>query len=297
LSKSCGSAEGLPLAGPRPSWLRVRLSHGENYLRLRKLVRSQRLHTVCESAACPNIGECWDRGTATFMLLGNTCTRSCGFCDVHTGRPLPLDPGEPLRVAKAVKALGLRYAVITSVNRDELADGGARHWADTLRRIRELNPACSLEALIPDFQGDNAALDCVLDAQPDVLAHNVETVPRLYRRVRPQAGYRQSLRVLAHAARRGFVAKSGLMLGLGERAEEVHQVIRDLAAHGCSVVTLGQYLRPSRAHLPVQRYVTPEEFEAWRGEGLAIGLRHVESGPLVRSSYHADRLAPVLGSG
>lgn len=297
MSRRCELPEGLPVSGSRPAWLRVRLPQGENYLRLRHLVRSQKLHTVCESAACPNIGECWNNGTATFMLLGNTCTRSCGFCDVKTGRPLPPDSGEPSRVAEAVAALGLRYAVITSVNRDELEDGGARHWAATLRRIRELNPSCTLEALIPDFQGDGGALDCLLDAEPDVLAHNVETVPRLYPWVRPQADYRQSLRVLEHAARRGFTAKSGMMLGLGEHAEEIRQVIVDLVEHGCSALTLGQYLRPSRDHLAVQRYVPPGEFEAWHQEGKSLGLGHVESGPLVRSSYHADRLAPALGPG
>ncbi|MEE8536932.1 MAG: lipoyl synthase [Acidobacteriota bacterium] len=297
MNRQCEPVGGLPISGPRPAWLRVRLPQGENYLRLRNLVRSQNLHTVCESAACPNIGECWNNGTATFMLLGNTCTRSCGFCDVKTGRPLPPDSGEPSRVAEAVAGLGLRYAVITSVNRDELEDGGARHWAATLRRIREINPSCTLEALIPDFQGDGSALDCLLDAGPDVLAHNVETVPRLYPWVRPQADYRQSLRVLEHAARRGFTTKSGMMLGLGERAKETRQVIVDLVDHGCSALTLGQYLRPSRNHLAVQRYVAPGEFEAWRVEGKSLGLKHVESGPLVRSSYHADRLAPFLGSG
>ncbi|MEE9218798.1 MAG: lipoyl synthase [Acidobacteriota bacterium] len=285
---------GLPIAGPRPAWLRVRLPQGETYLRLRRLVRRERLHTVCESASCPNIGECWSRGTATFMLLGNTCTRSCGFCDVRTGRPSPPDPHEPERVARAVRSLGLRYAVITSVNRDELEDGGAGHWAETVRWVRRLNPECAVEVLIPDFQGAFEALDRVLDAAPDVLSHNVETVPRLYRRVRPQADYGQSLAVLAHAAGRGFIAKSGLMLGLGERARELRTVLNDLHQHGCSVVTIGQYLRPSAAHLPVERYATPEEFESWRQEALELGLRHVESGPLVRSSYHADRLAPGL---
>jgi lipoic acid synthetase len=273
----------------------VRLPQGENYLRLKNLVRSERLNTVCESAACPNIGECWGRGTATFMLLGSVCTRSCGFCDVRSGRPAAPDPGEPERVARAVGRLGLRYAVITSVNRDELADGGARHWAETVRRLRRANPGCGIEALVPDFQGDLGALDVVLDAGPDVLAHNVETVPRLHRRVRPQAVYARSLAVLEHAARRGFMVKSGLMFGLGEEPAEVRAVLRDLAAHGCSVVTLGQYLRPSRQHLPVERYVPPAEFEGWREEGLGLGLRHVEAGPLVRSSYHADRMAPAAG--
>lgn len=290
-----GERGGLPVAGPRPAWLKVCLPHGESYFRLKKLVERENLHTVCESAACPNIGECWGRGTATFMLLGNVCTRSCGFCDVRTGRPLPADPGEPARVARAVAALGLRYAVITSVNRDELPDGGARHWAETIREVARLNPGCGLEALVPDFQGDLDALDIVLRAGPDVLAHNVETVPRLYRRVRPQAVYERSLAVLEHAARRGFTAKSGLMLGLGEQPEEVRGVLRDLVALGCSVVTLGQYLRPSRDHLPVERYVPPAEFGAWKEEGLALGFRHVESGPLVRSSYHADRRAPAGG--
>ncbi len=286
-------SRGLPIAGPRPDWLKVRLPQGESYFRLKELVRRESLHTVCESAACPNIGECWGRGTATFMLLGNVCTRSCGFCDVRTGRPLATDSGEPERVGRAVAALGLRYAVLTSVNRDELADGGAGHWAETIKQVRRLNPGCGVEALVPDFEGDLDALDRVLEAAPDVLAHNVETVPRLYRRVRPQAVYERSLAVLEHAARRGFAAKSGLMLGLGEEPDEVRAVLRDLAQRGCATVTLGQYLRPSRNHLPVERYVPPAEFDAWRNAGLALGLKHVEAGPLVRSSYHADRLAPL----
>ena len=281
----------MPISGPRPDWLKVRLPQGEEYFRLKSLVREQGLHTVCESAACPNIGECWGRGTATFMLLGNICTRSCGFCDVQTGRPLPADAGEPERVAQAIARLGLRYAVITSVNRDELADGGAAHWAATVRAVRRLNPACGIETLVPDFEGNPQSLDALLEAGPDVLAHNVETVPRLHRRVRPQAVYERSLGVLEHAARRGFTAKSGLMLGLGEEPEEIRGVLRDLVACGCSVVTLGQYLRPSRHHLPVERFVPPAEFDAWRTEGMALGLRHVEAGPLVRSSYRADRAA------
>jgi lipoic acid synthetase len=269
-------------------WLKVKLPHGDNYFALKQLVREQRLHTVCESASCPNIGECWNQRTATFMILGDICTRSCGFCDVKTGRPLGLDRDEPRRVAQAVKTLGLKHAVITSVNRDELPDGGAEVWAETIRQVKAHNPGCTVEALIPDFEGSEEALLTVLAARPDILAHNTETVPRLYRTVRPQAKYPRSLEVLQRAKQRGFVTKSGVMVGLGEAWEELRQVMRDLAQVHCDILTIGQYLQPSRQHLPVRRFYTPEEFRLLRDEARAMGFRHVESGPLVRSSYHAD---------
>ncbi|MBI4640963.1 MAG: lipoyl synthase [Candidatus Tectomicrobia bacterium] len=269
-------------------WLKVRLPQGKNFFELKALVREKRLHTVCESAGCPNIGECWERRTATFMILGDTCTRSCGFCDVITGRPQGLDWGEPIRVAEAIKALGLRYAVITSVNRDELKDGGAAVWAATIRQVRRLNPDCNIEVLIPDFKGSEEALLTVLEAKPDVLAHNVETVPRLYRVVRPQAKYTQSLELLERAKKRGFLTKSSVMLGLGEEIDEVLQVMADLKAVNCDILTLGQYLQPSKNHLPVVRFYHPQEFIQLKVEGEKIGLGHVEAGPLVRSSYRAD---------
>jgi lipoyl synthase len=268
-------------------WLKVKLPQGENYFELKQLVREKRLHTVCESASCPNIGECWNQKTATFMILGDVCTRSCGFCDVKTGRPLGLDRDEPIRVAEAVKMLGLRHAVITSVNRDELPDGGAAIWAETIRQVKAQNPGCTIEALIPDFEGLEESLLRVLEAQPDILAHNTETVPRLYRTVRPQAKYPRSLELLQRAKKQGVVTKSGLMVGLGEEWEELHQVMQDLCAVHCDILTIGQYLQPSRQHLPVLRIYTPAEFRQLRQEGLALGFRHVESGPLVRSSYHA----------
>jgi lipoyl synthase len=268
-------------------WLKVKLPYGENYFALKQLVRDQRLHTVCESASCPNIGECWNQKTATFMILGDICTRSCGFCDVKLGRPLGLDHEEPTRVAEAIRTLGLKHAVLTSVNRDELPDGGAALWAATIRQVKALNPGCTVEALIPDFEGLEAALALVLEAEPDILAHNTETVPRLYRTVRPQAKYPRSLELLQRAKKQGFVTKSGVMVGLGEEWEELCQVMQDLCAVQCDILTIGQYLQPSRQHLPVLRIYTPEEFELLRQEGQACGFRHVEAGPLVRSSYHA----------
>jgi lipoyl synthase len=276
-------------------WLKVKLPQGENYFELKQLVRDKRLHTVCESASCPNIGECWNQKTATFMILGDVCTRSCGFCDVKTGRPLGLDREEPTRVAEAVKTLGLKHAVITSVNRDELPDGGAAIWRDTIRQVKGLNPGCTVEALIPDFEGLEASLSTVLAAKPDILAHNTETVPRLYRMVRPQAKYPRSLELLQRAKKQGFVTKSGLMVGLGEEWEELHQVMRDLCAVHCDILTIGQYLQPSRQHLPVLQIYTPEEFQRLRQEGLALGFRHVEAGPLVRSSYHAGEQKASAG--
>jgi lipoic acid synthetase len=272
----------------RPEWLKAKIAGGESYARVKGLVDEHRLHTVCEEARCPNMGECWNHGTATFMILGDVCTRSCGFCAVKTGRPPVLDADEPRRVADAVKMLAVRHAVITSVNRDELFDGGAQIFAETIRRIRELSPSTTVEVLIPDFKGEEFALSIVLDAFPDILNHNTETVPRLYSIVRPQAEYHRSLQVIERAKRRGFTTKSGLMLGLGEMKEEVLSVMKDLQDSGCDILTLGQYLQPSREHLAVDRYVHPDEFAAYRETGLRMGFRHVESGPLVRSSYHAE---------
>ncbi len=273
----------------RPAWLRARAPAGSGYVELKSLTGSLRLHTVCESAACPNVGECWNSRTATFMILGNVCTRRCGFCAVQKGAPAPVDEDEPGRVAEAAVALGLRYAVITSVTRDDYRDGGAGQFARTIRAIRERLTDCKIEVLIPDFQGSHAALDIVLDAAPDVLNHNIETVPRLYVQVRFGADYERSLGVLAYAkrARPEMQVKSGLMLGLGETNEEVVLVMRDLRAHGVDILTIGQYLSPSRRHLPVVRFVTPSEFDEYKRIGGEMGFLHVASGPLVRSSYHA----------
>ena len=273
----------------RPDWLKVRAPSGENYDDLKRLMRSKALHTVCEEARCPNIGECWGHRTATFMILGSVCTRSCGFCAVATGRPMALDWEEPRRVAEAVQQMDLRHVVITMVNRDELRDGGATLFAATIRWIRRLNPACATEVLASDFKGSREALQILLDAKPDVFSHNVETVPRLYRRVRPQAIYQRSLDVLrwAKELRPEAPTKAGFMLGLGETREETLELMRDLRANGVDIVTIGQYLQPTREHLPIDRYVTPDEFRAFAVDGQAMGFRHVESGPLVRSSYHA----------
>lgn len=273
----------------RPRWLRAPAPAGDNYRDLKTLVDGLNLHTVCESAACPNVGECWNHRTATFMILGNVCTRRCGFCNVQKGVPLEVDLDEPRRVAEACATLGLRYAVVTSVNRDDRPDGGAALFATTIRAIRERLPGCKVEVLIPDFQGSQEALALVLDAAPDVLNHNIETVPRLYRQVRFGARYARSIELLRRASEMcpAIPTKSGLMLGLGESSEEVLAVLRDLRAAGVRVVTIGQYLRPTPAHLPVLRYVPPEEFLMYRDAGLALGFSHVESGPLVRSSYHA----------
>lgn len=272
----------------RPEWLKVRIPFGEEYNNVKRIVHDNGLHTVCEEARCPNIGECWGRRTATFMILGDVCTRSCGFCAVKTGRPEFLDLDEPRRVAEAVRKMDLRHAVITSVNRDELPDGGAGIFAETIRQIRQKVAGCRVEVLIPDFKGDVTALEKVVEARPEILNHNTETVPRLYRPVRPQGRYAWSLRILEAAKGMGMITKSGLMLGIGERAEEVLDVMRDLAAVGVDILTLGQYLQPTKMHLPVDRFVHPEEFDALRDEGLRMGFRHIEAGPLVRSSYHAD---------
>lgn len=276
--------------GPRPKWLRAPAPGGNNYRDLKSLVDRLKLHTVCESAACPNVGECWRRHTATFMILGNVCTRRCGFCAVRRGAPVEADYDEPRRVAEAVAALGLDYTVITSVTRDDLTDGGAELFALTVRAIRDAVPGCKVEVLIPDFQGSREALAEVIEAAPDVLNHNLETVPRLYRQVRPVARYERSLELFARAKELSPKAptKSGLMLGLGETNDEVRRVMRDLRNHQADILTLGQYLRPSPRHLPVVRYVPPEEFDEHHRAGHEMGFTHVESGPLVRSSYHAD---------
>jgi lipoic acid synthetase len=284
----------VPIDTRRPDWLRVRLPGGPNYQDLKGLMRGLDLHTVCEEAHCPNIGECWEARTATFMILGDTCTRACGFCAVKTGRPMTLDLGEPVRVAEAIAQMGLKHAVITSVNRDELEDGGAGIFAGTIRQIRKRLPECSIEVLIPDFMGSEDALAKVMRARPDILNHNIETVPRLYPQVRPKARYPRSLEVLQRAKRLDATvfSKSGIMLGLGEEREEVLQVFRDLRAHDVEILTVGQYLRPSLNHLPIVRYVTPDEFSDLKREALGMGFRHVESGPLVRSSYHAASQIP-----
>jgi len=274
----------------RPEWLRAPAPVGDNYRDLKSLIERLNLHTVCESAACPNVGECWNHRTATFMILGNVCTRRCGFCAVQKGAPLEVDFDEPRRVAEAVAAMGLRFAVITSVNRDDRKDGGALLFAMVIRAIRERVPGCKVEVLVPDFQGSHEAMATVMDAEPDVLNHNTETVPRLYRQVRLGAKYERSLDMLAYAKKLkpAIPTKSGLMLGLGETKDEVVAVMRDMHAHNIDIVTLGQYLRPSPKHLPVLRYVTPQEFAELKQIGQSMGIAHVEAGPLVRSSYHAD---------
>jgi len=274
---------------PRPDWIRVPAPTGENYRELKGLVESQRLHTVCQSARCPNIGECWQSRTATFLILGNTCTRRCAFCAVEGGKPAKYDPDEPRRVGEAVATLQLKYAVVTSVTRDDLEDGGAFIFAETIRTIRATTPGCRVEVLIPDFQGNADALKLVVAAKPDVLNHNIETVERLYSLVRPRANYRRSLELLARAKQLdpGITTKSGIMLGLGETDEEILAALRDLRAAGCVIVTIGQYLRPSAGHLPIRKYYTPDEFTRFADAGKAMGFRHVESAPLARSSYHA----------
>lgn len=284
---------------PRPEWLRAPAPVGQNYRELKGLIERLGLHTVCESAACPNVGECWNHRTATFMILGNVCTRRCGFCAVQKGAPLEVDYDEPRRVAEAVAVMGLRFAVITSVNRDDRKDGGAELFALTIKAIRERIPGCGVEVLVPDFQGSHAAMDIVMEAAPDVLNHNTETVPRLYRQVRLGAQYPRSLDMLAYAKKISpqTPTKSGLMLGLGETMEEVLQVMRDLRAHHVDILTVGQYLRPSPKHLPIVRYVAPAEFQDLRRAGYEMGFSHVESGPLVRSSYHAAESVVPTGAG
>ena len=279
---------------PRPDWLRVRLPGGERYTRLKSVMREHDLHTVCEEARCPNVAECWGQGTATFMILGDICTRACGFCAVTTGLPTKLDLTEPSRVAAAVKAMGLRHAVITSVNRDELPDGGATIFARTIEAVRRDNPDTTIEVLIPDFKGSQLALETVLAARPEILDHNIETVPRLYKRVRPGANYSQSVELLQRTKTLapGVVSKTGVMVGLGEDFGEITDVMKQLAKAGVEVFTIGQYLQPTKDHLPVERFYHPDEFQELKRVGLATGFRHVESGPLVRSSYHAAGQVP-----
>ncbi|MCB0794466.1 MAG: lipoyl synthase [Flavobacteriales bacterium] len=273
----------------RPDWLRVKLPTGENYRKVREVVSGHSLHTICQSGNCPNMGECWGEGTATFMILGNVCTRSCGFCSVATGRPDAVDPFEPARVARSVELMGLKHCVITSVDRDDLSDGGAEIWVRTIKAIRRRCPGTTMETLIPDMKGDRDNLSAVFDAAPDVLSHNLETVRRLTREVRVQAKYDRSLEVLFLAKRSGLRTKSGIMLGMGESDKEVLEVMDDLRAVGTDVITLGQYLQPTKAHLQVQEFVHPDRFATFRDAGLEKGFRFVESGPLVRSSYHAER--------
>jgi lipoic acid synthetase len=290
------NAASPPAPQRRPDWIRVRAPSGETVEWLRQMMRSKALHTVCEEAMCPNLGECWGAGTATFLMMGDTCTRSCGFCDIKTGRAAPLDWLEPERVARAVQAMNLRHAVITSVNRDERPDGGAPIFAMVIRRIRELHPGCSIEVLIPDFKGSLDALRIVVDARPEILNHNVETVPRLFRKVQPQDRYEWAAATLSNAKRLDpeVLTKSGIMLGLGETLDEVQAVMRDLRDWGVEILTLGQYLQPSKQHLPIERYVTPDEFAELKRFGLEIGFRWVEAGPLVRSSYHAEQQVLAL---
>jgi lipoyl synthase len=291
--------ERVPIDRARPEWLKVRLPMGPQVEELRRLMRSKALHTVCEEAHCPNMAECWGAGTATFMILGDTCTRSCGFCAVKTGKPTELDLAEPAHVGEAVARMGVKHAVVTSVNRDELEDGGARMFAETIREIRRQSPGTSVEVLIPDFRGVLGALDTVLAERPEIMNHNVETVPRLYPRVRPQARFERSLEVLRRTKERAptLVCKTGIMVGLGETTDEVLDTMHAIAKQGTDVLTIGQYLRPSPEHLPIERYWTPAEFAELREAGMTMGFDHVESGPLVRSSYHAERHVGMASAG
>ena len=286
---------------PKPEWLKIKLNMGEDFLDVRRLIDNLSLHTVCQEARCPNIYECWSNRTATFMIVGDVCTRRCGFCAVSKGAPKPIDPNEPLHVAQAVKKLNLQHAVITAVNRDDAADGGAAHFAATIGAVRELNPECKIEVLIPDFEGNDEALDIVLNAWPDVLNHNTETVPRLYHRVRPHAKYHEwTIRLLGRAAERrdrearGMLTKSGIMVGLGETPDEIIQTMEDLRKVDCDVLTVGQYLQPAERRLPVEKFYRPEEFAEFKRIGLGLGFKYVESGPLVRSSYHAHEHKPPM---
>ena len=289
------SAPAPLVPGTIPPWIRTRVVEGENFKELKQLVNARRLHTVCEEAKCPNIFDCWSRRTATFMILGDVCTRACRFCAVTSGRPVELDIGEPLRVAESVAQLGLRHAVITSVDRDDLADGGAGMFARTIKAIRRRSPATTIEVLTPDFQGDLAAVQTVVEARPDIFNHNTETVPRLYARIRPKAVYANSLALLQHVKRLApeMVTKSGLMVGLGETEDELLDVFRNMRAHDIDVLTVGQYLRPSKKHADVARYYRPEEFVQLKQQAMELGFAHVEAGPMVRSSYHADEQVPV----
>lgn len=280
--------------GKRPEWLKVKLPTGDNFKDVRELMRRQELNTVCEEAKCPNIAECWNSRTATFMILGDTCTRSCGFCNIKVGMPTELDLDEPRRVADSVKELKLRHVVITSVNRDELKDGGASIFAECIRLIREEMPETTIEILIPDFRGVEEALLIIMKNPPDILNHNLETIPRLYHAVRPQAKYERSLKVIKWYKDRYLKTKSGIMVGIGEEPQEVLSLMHDIVSHGCDILTIGQYLQPTKNHLPVNRFVTPEEFKMYKEEGLKMGFKIVESSPLVRSSYHADKHARAL---
>ena len=277
--------------GRRPDWLKVRLPSGDNYREVLSMMRKSKLNTVCEEAKCPNLAECWNARTATYMILGDTCTRTCGFCDVKTGRPMFVDWDEPARVAQSVIDLGLKHVVITSVNRDELKDGGAGVFAKTIELIRAKNSECTIEILIPDFQGVEEAFEIIMKNPPDILNHNLETVPRLYHAVRPQADYQRSLDLINWFHQKGLKTKSGIMVGIGEKTEEVLELQQDLKNHNCDIMTIGQYLQPTKTHLPVDRYVTLEEFAMYKENGLKLGFKAVESGPLVRSSYHAEKHA------
>lgn len=280
--------------GKRPDWLKVRLPIGENYSDVKNLMRRQKLNTVCEEAKCPNISECWNHRTATFMILGDTCTRSCGFCNIKVGIPNELDIEEPKRVVQSVVELNLRHVVITSVNRDELKDGGSTIFKECVRLIREQKPDCTVEILIPDFKGDEDAFNIIMQNPPDILNHNMETVKRLYHAVRPQAKYERSLELIKWFKSKGLKTKSGIMVGIGEKPEEVFELMKDLVSNGCDILTIGQYLQPTKMHLPVDRFVTPDEFKMYKEEGLEIGFKIVESSPLVRSSYHADEHARAI---
>ena len=285
---SCGPADIKP-RNKKPPWLKVKLPTGEKYRNIRQIVENNKLHTICESGNCPNMGECWGEGTATFMILGNICTRSCSFCAVATGRPLGIDKDEPKRIAEAVKLMAVKHCVLTSVDRDDLSDGGASVWAETVRQVRKLNPNTTLETLIPDFKAKSECIQEIIAVHPEVVSHNMETVARLNRLVRPQAKYDRSLYVINKLKEGGMRTKSGVMLGLGERHEEVLEVMRDLLDAGCDVLTLGQYLQPTKMHIAVAEFVKPEKFTQYKAIGLEMGFKYVESGPLVRSSYHAER--------
>lgn len=273
----------------KPDWLKIRLNSGANYQQVKAIVEEYNLHTVCQEARCPNQCECWQRRAATFLILGDICTRNCRFCAVNSAQPQPLDPQEPLRVAEAVKLMGLKYCVITSVTRDDLDDGGADLWAETIKTVRRINPDCKVEVLIPDFKGNYDALERIAEAQPDVIGHNLETVKFIYKLVRPQADYTRSLNVLRWMAEKGFVTKSGIMVGLGETNQQVFELMRDVYQAGCMIFTVGQYLQPTKQHLPVQRYVHPDEFKLFEEVAFQIGFKSVMSGPLVRSSYLAEQ--------
>jgi len=275
----------------KPDWLKVKINVNDDYRDLLKIIGDNQLHTVCQSARCPNQSDCWQRRTATLMILGNTCTRNCRFCAVESGRPLPVDPDEPDKVSQAVKLMGLKYAVVTSVTRDDLPDGGAAVWAETIREIRRQNSGCKIEVLIPDFRGDISALETVLNAEPDILGHNLETVRSLYPVARPQVDYDRSLRIISESKKRGAVTKTGIMVGLGETREQILVLMEDALSAGCDILTIGQYLQPTKNHLPVERYIMPDEFELYRQDGIRLGFRAVYSGPLVRSSFHAAEIA------